>query len=378
MKIFLIVTLLFNLNAAQLDGERYNIEKVVKLKSIPWGFDFLPENKLIITTQSGSVFIYNLKTKTLNQIYNFKNVDSHGQGGLMDVKVHPDFKKNNLIFFSYILKYQKGIGTVISKAKLAQGKLTNNIIFRSNPPGDGGRHFGSRIVLKDGKVFFSVGDRGDRKKAQKLNSNLGKILRINEDGSIPDDNPFKSKVWSYGHRNPQGLYFDKTINILFSNEHGPRGGDELNIIKKGVNYGWPVITYGKEYWGPSIGTTRKKGMEQPLKYYIPSFAPSSLLIYSGKLFKNWKGHIFQAALKFDYIGKLKLNKQNKPVNETKISVKGRVRHLEEDPNTGEIYFSLDDGNIYKMNVSPKGSESKLPPALGETNSAGAIKYNYDF
>ncbi len=329
-------------------GEQFRIIEVAKISGIPWGFDFLSDNKMIITTQSGKVFIKNLNTNTLNQIHKFAGVKRHGQGGLMDVKAHPNFASNKLVFFSYILEYGSGVGTVISKAKLQKNKLDNQIIFRSNPPGTGGRHFGSRIVLRNNKVFFGIGDRGDRKHAQKLNSHLGKILRINEDGSIPSDNPHASAIWSIGHRNPQGLYYDNARSILWEQEHGPRGGDEINQITKAKNYGWPVITYGKEYWGPKIGTTHRAGMEQPVKYFIPSIAPSSLLVYSGKMFKNWEGDLFSAALRFDHINKLKLSNKNKVTSESRFSVEGRIRHLEEKPDTGEIYFSMDSGYIYKI------------------------------
>lgn len=329
-----------------LSGEKFRIIEVVKISDIPWGFDFLPNNRIIITAKSGKVFIKS--GDSLKQIHEFENTLEHGQGGLMDVKVHPNFSANNLLFFSYILRYGGGIGTVISKATLLEDKITNTIIFRANPPGSGGRHFGSRIVLDNGKVFFGVGDRGERDNAQKLDSHLGKILRINEDGTIPSDNPFNSAVWSLGHRNPQGLYYDRDRKIIWEQEHGPKGGDEINIIQKSKNYGWPTITYGKEYWGPSIGPTYKKGLEQPVKYFIPSIAPSSLMVYSGKMFKSWKGTLFSTALRFDHLNILKLNEKNKVVDESRLKIKERLRHVEEKSETGEIYFSTDSGYIYKI------------------------------
>ncbi len=327
-------------------GETFKIIEVVKISDIPWGFDFLPDNRIIITTKSGKVLIKS--ADSLKQIHKFENTLEHGQGGLMDVKIHPDFSTNKLLFFSYILRYGEGIGTVISKATLLEDKVTNTIIFRSNPPGTGGRHFGSRIVLKNGKVFFGVGDRGERGNAQKLDSHLGKILRINEDGTTPSDNPFDSAVWSLGHRNPQGLYYDRDRNTLWEQEHGPRGGDEINVVQKSKNYGWPTITYGKEYWGPSIGPARKTGLEQPVKYFTPSIAPSSLMVYSGKMFRSWKGDLFSTALKFDHLNKLKLNEDNQVVDESRLEIEDRLRHVEEKPETGEIYFSTDSGYIYKI------------------------------
>ena len=220
------------------------------------------------------------------------------------------------------------------------------------------KHFGSRITFdKKNHIYFSIGDSSKRLEAQDLSSYLGSILRLNMDGSVPQSNPFYFKkkalggIYSYGHRNPQGLFFDKKRNILFSNEHGPRGGDEINIIKKGKNYGWPIVSYGKEYTSFSyVGKYRQKeGMENAIKVYTPSIAPSSLLVYSGNKFKEWEGNLFSTSLKLKHINRIVLNKKLEVIKEEKLfnHLNQRIRNIIEDEE-GNIYFSTDKGNIYKI------------------------------
>ena len=222
------------------------------------------------------------------------------------------------------------------------------------------RHYGSRITFDDeNHIYFSVGDRGVRPNAQNLSNHAGSILRLNLDGSIPKDNPFVNKknilpeIYSYGHRNPQGLFYDKISKTLFSIEHGPRGGDEINIIKKGLNYGWPVISYGKEYWNPfPVGVgTHKEGMEQPIQVYIPSIAPSSLIVYRGKMFEKWDGNILSGALKLTHVNRIVVNKKNKVIKENRIleNLNERIRDIIQDKK-GKIYISTDSGNIYSLSV----------------------------
>ena len=205
--------------------------------------------------------------------------------------------------------------------------------------------------------FFGVGDRGERPNGQDLTNHAGSIIRLNLDGSIPQDNPFVNsnaalpEIWSYGHRNPQGLAFDEISNKLWEIEHGPRGGDEINLIKSGANYGWPVISYGKEYWGPlSVGEgTHRKGMEQPIKYYVPSIAPGSLTIYSGNAFPMWKGNLFSGALILRHINRIVLNSKNKAIKEERLleALDERIRAIAESPQ-GWLYFSTDSGKIYRL------------------------------
>ena len=339
-----------------------------------WGFDFLPSSngvqqdipKLIVTERGGEMYFLSLTDGHKEPISGLPQMAEVGQGGLMDVKLHPQFARNKLVFFSYVARYEEGAGTIVARARLQGSKLRDiKTLFKSSPPGSGGRHFGCRIVFKEDKIYFAIGDRGDRHKAQDITYPNGKVYRIGEDGSIPEDNPFVGKklengrkvlaaIWSYGHRNPQGLAVHPHTGEIWEQEHGPRGGDEINLIKQGKNYGWPVITYGREYWGPSIGTTHKAGMEQPIKFYVPSIAPSSLMIYSGRLFPHWKGDFFSTALKDPHIsrvvikyikksGKMMVVKQESILNDFPY----RIRHISESPN-GQIIFSTDSGHFYRL------------------------------
>lgn len=219
-----------------------------------------------------------------------------------------------------------------------------------------GYHFGSRIAFDEkGHVYFGVGDRGERPTAQDLDNHAGSVMRLHRDGRIPEDNPFSnrddvlSEIWSYGHRNPQGMAYDSVHNRLWLIEHGPRGGDEINLVLPGRNYGWPVISYGKEYWGPiAVGEgTHREGMEQPVKQYTPSIAPSSLLLYSGKAFPAWRGNLFAGALKLRHINRVTLSKEGNAIAEERLltNLDERVRALAESPQ-GWIFFSTDSGKIY--------------------------------
>lgn len=339
-----------------LQASAFKIEKIADLDNIVWGFDFLPNGEqLLVTKKNGTMSIIDLKTKNITEITGVPEVAQVGQGGLLDIKLHPKFNENRTIFFTFAKNYNGGTGTVLARAQIQGSALQNiKLIFQSDPPGDGGRHFGSRIVFKDEHIFFGVGDRGDRHKAQSLKFPNGKVFRIKMDGSIPKDNPFVGKkdaiaaIWSYGHRNPQGIDIHPESNEIYEQEHGPRGGDEINHIKKGLNYGWPKATYGREYWGLGIGSEKVPGTEQPVKYYVPSIAPSSLMIYSGKMFPQWKNHFFNAALKSQHINIVAIN-DKKAGPELKIAedLGERIRHIDEAPN-GAIYFSTDSGKIFKI------------------------------
>jgi len=249
--------------------------------------------------------------------------------------------------------------TTLARAKLSKNNLIDwHDLLVSSSGKRYDKHYGSRIAFDTkGHVFFSIGERGNRPNAQDLSNHAGSILRLNLDGSVPDNNPFvnnpkaKSEIWSYGHRNPQGLVYDKARNLIWSNEHGPRGGDEINLIKKGGNYGWPKTSHGKEYLTKSpVGeATEMKGVISPLKVYIPSIAPGSLMIYQGNAFPNWQGQLFQAALKKRHINIVSVSKNGQIGNERRLfkDLNQRIRHIIEGPK-GNIYFSTDKGNIYRI------------------------------
>ena len=278
---------------------------------------------------------------------------------MLDVATGPDYTTRDWLYFTYSKSTVSGAVTTLARAKRRGNQLSGwQELLVTDSATSGYRHFGSRIAFdQQGHVFFGVGDRGERDSAQDLSSHAGTIMRLRLDGSIPDDNPFLSRdnalpeIWSYGHRNPQGLLYDNNTGNLWSIEHGPRGGDEINLVVKGANYGWPVISYGKEYWGPvSIGEgTEKPGMEQPVKVYIPSIAPGSLLLYSATAFPQWQGNLFSGALKLRHLNRVSISMDNKAIAEERLlgDLNERIRALVQSPE-GWIYFSTDSGKIIRM------------------------------
>lgn len=355
-KILISFVILFSITMA--NNVSYQVEKVVSNLGIPWGMAFLNNKEMLITQKNGKIFRLDIQTKELKSIKNPFKIYHHRQGGLLDVKISPHYKKDAWIYFTYVKKLN-GFGvTILSRAKLKNNTLysTEELLVTKSGTKTG-VHFGSRITFdEDGYLYLGVGDRGFRPNAQDLNTHAGAILRLNLDGTIPRDNPFVGKdgldeIYSYGHRNPQGLFYDKKKNILYSNEHGPRGGDEINIVQKGNNYGWPTISYGKEYFSyQAVGIgTHKEGMVQPIKVYIPSIAPSSLIVYSGKIFKQWEGNIFSGALSLRHLNRIVLDKDLVAVSEERLleNLDQRIRNVIEGPD-GFLYISTDNGDILRI------------------------------
>ncbi|MEO1654415.1 MAG: PQQ-dependent sugar dehydrogenase, partial [Bacteroidota bacterium] len=285
----------------QSDDLKYQAVLVAEGLNVPWGLAFLPKQELLITDQNGT--LYRLSTdKKLHKIKAVPEVLHRGQGGLMDVELHPDFDNNQLIYLSYS-KFKREGGRVLSTTAILRAKLKNDVlsevqeIFEADPYLPTRRHYGSRLEFdKEGFLYFSVGDRGFRdRNPQFLNNDCGKIHRLKADGRIPKDNPFygqegkQASIYSYGHRNPQGLTMHPKSGQIWIHEHGPRGGDEVNIIQKGSNYGWPVISYGINYNGTTFtNLTEKKGMEQPLLYWVPSIAPCGMDFIEGEVYPEWQ------------------------------------------------------------------------------------------
>lgn len=343
------------------EGMNLKVEQVADDLGIPWGMVFLSSDKLLITERSGLIFILDLKKHRNTRLKNTPEIMVDGQGGMLDVALSPDYKTSGWIYFTYVKEVAGEGVTVLARAKLN----TNKYIFKnwqellvSKSRTDEGYHFGSRIAFDNkGHVFFGIGDRGHRPNAQDLSNHAGSIIRLNLDGSIPKDNPFINKesvlpeIWSYGHRNPQGLVYDFKYKRLWEIEHGPRGGDEINLIVAGANYGWPVISYGKEYSSPfAVGEgTHRDGMEQPIKVYIPSIAPGSLIMYSGNALSRWKGNLFSGALKLRHINRIVLDKEGQVIKEERLleSLDERIRALAQSPE-GWIYFSTDSGKIFRI------------------------------
>jgi len=360
---FLLISITFSSYAANIvfqnSNENYQVELVTENLQVTWGMAFLSKDKLLFTQRNGKVGLFNIKNQQVSWIKNVPAVYHNGQAGLLDVAISPDYQKTGWIYFTYSKKLADKSATVLAKAKLQGNKLQHwQDILISQSKEDTNYHYGSRIAFDSiGHVFFTIGDRGNRPNAQNLKNHAGSTLRLNLDGSTPDDNPFVNQsnvlpeIWAYGQRNPQGLVYDKQKNRLWSIEHGPRGGDEINLLEAGKNYGWPVISYGKEYWGPvDVGEgTHKKGMLQPVKYYVPSIAPSSLMLYSGKAFPQWQGNLFAGALKLKHLNRVVINDNAKAIAEERLleTLEERIRCVIESPE-GVIYLSTDSGKILRM------------------------------
>ena len=322
-------------------------------EEIPWGMAFLPNQEMLVTDISGILYKVSSNGKQKIVIKGVPEIFRKGQGGLLDVEIHPKFSKNSWIYLAYSDPFpgRKGF-TSVARAKLIKNKLVDfEVIYRVDKIHATGKpyHFGSRLVFdQNNDLYFSIGDRGERDEAQLLTTPNGKIHRIRDNGEIPMDNPFYKKnghiqsIWSYGNRNAQGLTIHPETGELWSTEHGPRGGDELNRIQKGLNYGWPVITYGINYIGTKItDLTEKEGMEQPVFQWTPSIALCGIKFYSGSLFKKWNNHLLITSLKFERLHRVVLE-DNKMVDEEIIFEPGsRVRDVEVGPNEC-IYVALEN------------------------------------
>ena len=323
---------------------------------IPWGMAFLPDTSMLVTDLSGDLFrVYRDGRKNL--IEGTPDVYFRGQGGLMDVEISPNYSENNYVYLSYSQPVRKKAFTAIARAKLIKDQLKDlEIIYSAEQRHYSKKtvHFGSRFAIRDDYLFFSIGDRGERDEAQDVYKPNGKIHRLHLDGSIPNDNPFKSKngetnsIWCYGNRNPQGLTFSND-GTLWELEHGPRGGDELNIIERGLNYGWPKITYGINYIGTKISDhTHLEGMEQPVWHWTPSIAVCGMKIYENDLIPNWNGDILVTSLKYEFLERVKIENGAKIGSEKIYDAGSRVRDVEVGPE-GFIYVALENpGRIVKI------------------------------
>lgn len=360
------------IDAEDYSGVTYESEKLTygvdtladNLKN-PWGIAFLPDGRILVTERAGQIVIFQ-DGKPLDQVIEIPDVFVHGQGGLMDIKLHPDYEDNGWIYLSYAKKGEGGGGTVIARTKLEGNQLTGfEELFSAQPLSESGVHFGSRIVFDgNGHIFFSSGERGTKENSQTLSNHLGKVLRLHEDGRIPDDNPFvntegaKPEIWSYGHRNPQGLVYDASTNTLWDVEHGPRGGDELNKVEKGKNYGWPEITYGINYDGtPITDKTEQEGMEQPATYWVPSIAPCGMMQINGDRYSEWKNSLLIGALALKHIARVEV-KDGKYVNQERLlDQMARVRAVEESPD-GYIYVATEGPGMLLKLIPLKKKETE--------------------
>lgn len=337
----------------------YYVETVVTGLEIPWGIEFLENGDMLIAEKRGVLYRFTTK-KELIEIKGLPEIWQNGQGGLLDLKLHPDYRQNGWIYIAYCYpsKEIKGAGnTAIMRAKLTGNQLSQTeVLYKGIPATTKGYHFGCRIEFdRNGLMYFSIGDRGEQDNAQKTDNSNGKIHRLTDDGKIPADNPFVSNpkalasIFSYGHRNPQGLAMNPVTGEIWTHEHGPRGGDEINIVRAGLNYGWPVITFGINYDGSIITKdTAKQGMEQPVLYYVPSIAPSGMAFVTGDKYPDWQNNLLIGSLRFHYVERCVI-KQHKVISREKLLENiGRVRTIKQSPD-GYIYVTVEDpGRVLKI------------------------------
>lgn len=328
----------------------------------PWSFDFLPTGEILITERGGTLVL--IDDKQTHAITGLPPISAGGQGGLLDILVDPDFEKSRTIFFTYAASGPGGRGTAAARAELDGYNLRNvHVLWEMNPKTVTGHHFGSRIrMLPDGTLLISTGDRGDMKRAQDMADAAGKTHRINTDGTIPLDNPFRTvrgalpSLYTTGHRNIQGLAVHPATGEIWASEHGPQGGDEINIIESGKNYGWPVVTYGRNYGtGTRIGEgVTKEGLENPVIQWTPSIAPSGLTFYTGDAFPVWKGSLFSGNLAGQRLVRMTI--ENSRITGQEILLQGtvgRIRDVKEGPD-GFLYLITDSANgaLYRIEPAP--------------------------
>jgi glucose/arabinose dehydrogenase len=364
-KLLLILALLLTPAAAgaqtfQSSAGELKVDTVAKGLSHPWGLQFLPDGRMIVTERPGRIRIVAKDGKLSEPLKGVPQVRASGQAGLLDIALDRNFAQNRTLYFCFT--NDSGGNAAVARAKLAGDTALDDVkvIFRQQGPGGSNNH-GCRIAqAPDNNLFVTFGDHfGPRDEAQNLGNDNGKLIRIAPDGSIPKDNPFVGKqnarpeIWSYGHRNPQGLAFNPASGQLWEQEHGPRGGDEVNIIGKGKNYGWPVIGYGIDYSGAKIHeSTHKAGMEQPLKYWVPSIAPSGMAFYTGDLFPGWKGNLFVGALKAQMLVRLTLDGNSVTREERLLHDLGeRIRDVRQGPD-GALYLLTDNNAGRILRVTP--------------------------
>ena len=344
------------------DEHSFRVVKVVEGFEQPWSLAFLPDGRMLVTEKAGRLRVVAQGKLDPKPIDGLPQVAVHGQGGLHDVVLHPTFSKNSLVYLAFAARGSDGAGTELARGRLTGHRLENvEILFRQAPKGTRGQHFGGRIVFdRAGYVYLTLGDRGEMPRAQRPDDHAGSVIRLHDDGRVPADNPFNGKPgwkpekFTLGNRNMQGAALHPQTGTLWTHEHGPQGGDEVNVIRSGVNYGWPVITYGVNYGiGTKIGEgTRKEGMAQPIHYWVPSIAPSGMAFYTGDKFPRWKGDLFVGALRDQMLVRLKLDGE-KVVSEERLlkGVLGRIRDVRAGPD-GFIYVLTDESNGVLARLEP--------------------------
>lgn len=336
---------------------KLTVEERAENLNHPWGLAFLPDGRLLVTERAGRLRILGTDGKLSEPLAGVPAVQARGQGGLLDVALDPDFAQNRLVYISFAEPGGEGASSAFARGTLAEGRIDGlKVIFRQQPKVSGNGHYGGRIVFPPtGHVFLTTGDRQKLDPAQDLMSHLGKVIRLNRDGSVPADNPFirstgaKPEIWSYGHRNIQGAAIEPGTGALWTIEFGPAGGDELNKPEPGKNYGWPLVSWGSHYDGRDIpDPPTRPDLADAVKYWNPTIAPSGMIFYTGTMFPQWKNNILIAGLGTLGIVRLEI-KDGKVVNEERIELGRRIRDLEQAPD-GSIYVATDDddGRLWRL------------------------------
>lgn len=347
----------------QSQQHNFKVEVITGELRHPWGLAFLPGGDMLVTERPGRLWRITHGSLSKTPVEGLPKIKDKGQGGLMGIALHPDFDTNRWLYLSYAATGRGGIGTEVLRGRLDGAQLNEvQVIFKALPKSKGGRHFGSRLVFgRDGTLYISLGDRGQRSSAQELSDHRGTLIRVNADGSVPSDNPFVGKpdvrpeIYTYGNRNMQGMTLNPESGAIWTHEHGPQGGDEVNVMQAGVNYGWPVITYGANYMsGTKIGEgTHKDGMAQPVYKWVPSIAPSGMAFYNGDVFPNWRGNLFVGSLKFGLLVRLEVQGQRVTREERLFNGRyGRIRDVVQGP----------DGYLYVLTDAREGQLLRLTPA----------------
>lgn len=350
-------------NVIATQEHRIRVNTLIEGLAHPWSMAFLPDGRLLVTERTGRLRVIGRDFKLdPRPVGGVPAVAATGQGGLLDVVLHPKFAENNLVYLSYSAGDSKGIGTEVARGTLKGNQLENvQVIFRMTPKLRTGYHFGSRLVFdREGYLYITLGDRGEKERAQNPGDHNGSVIRLHDDGRVPKDNPFVGKPgwlpekFTLGNRNMQGAALHPQSGLLWTHEHGPQGGDEINVIRAGVNYGWPVITYGANYGtGTKIGEgTAKDGMAQPVHKWVPSIAPSGMVFYTGNKFLKWRDDLFVGALRDQMLVRLRLNGE-KIMHEERLlkNTLGRIRDVRVGPD-GLIYVLTDEANGVLARIEP--------------------------
>ncbi|MGF1525389.1 MAG: PQQ-dependent sugar dehydrogenase [Candidatus Competibacterales bacterium] len=361
-----------SVDTASADGAVYRsaqhdfrVTTVAEGLRYPWGLAFLPDGRMLVTERTGRLRVIEADQLLADSVAGLPDhIAVGGQGGLFDVLPHPDFAANGMIYLSFAGEGPGGSNTEVVRGILDGMALTQvETLFRAQTKSSGGRHFGGRLAFgADGMLYLALGDRGSRNRAQDTQNHVGSLIRLRPDGGIPADNPFADgadalpQIYTYGNRNMQGLALQPGSDRLWTHEHGPRGGDEVNVMLAGANYGWPVVTYGVNYSGSVISRRqRAPGMEDPRHYWDPSIAPSGMAFYTGQAFPNWQGDLFVGALKYQLLVRLEID-GTEVVGEERLLQReyGRIRDVRVGP----------DGHLYLLTDAPMGQVLRLEPVAG--------------